>query len=117
MCIRDRKKLIALRNQTLPIYCVFRSSIYIVFSPNREVSISVRFFWKHTTYSGRFLSAETEAICGSETDSEEDFGGLFSDIDLASPKLGKTADGSCFHLHKILDSVLEALRSLILLCR
>ena len=25
-------------------------------------------------------------------DSEEDFGGLFSDIDLASPKLGKTAD-------------------------
>ena len=25
-------------------------------------------------------------------DSEEDFGGLFSDIDLASPKLGKTTD-------------------------
>ena len=25
-------------------------------------------------------------------DSEDDFGGLFSDIDLASPKLGKTAD-------------------------
>ena len=25
-------------------------------------------------------------------DREEDFGGLFSDIDLASPKLGKTAD-------------------------
>jgi len=25
-------------------------------------------------------------------DSEEDFGGLFSDIDLASPKLGKTSD-------------------------
>ena len=25
-------------------------------------------------------------------DSEEDFGGLFSDIDLASPKLGKTAN-------------------------
>ena len=25
-------------------------------------------------------------------ESEEDFGGLFSDIDLASPKLGKTAD-------------------------
>jgi len=25
-------------------------------------------------------------------DSEEDFGGLFSDIDLASPKLGKTAE-------------------------
>mgnify|MGYP000692946754 FL=1 len=25
-------------------------------------------------------------------DSEDDFGGLFSDIDLASPKLGKTAN-------------------------
>lgn len=39
-----RKKLIALRNQTLPIHCVFRFSIRIVFSPNREFSISVRFF-------------------------------------------------------------------------
>ena len=31
-------------------------------------------------------------MCIRDRDSEDDFGGLFSDIDLASPKLGKTAD-------------------------
>ena len=38
-------------------------------------------------------------------DSEEDFGGLFSDIDLASPKLGKTADDK----NSLISSVLIAL--------
>lgn len=38
-------------------------------------------------------------------DSEEDFGGLFSDIDLASPKLGKTADDK----NVLVSSVLTAL--------
>jgi type I restriction enzyme M protein len=38
-------------------------------------------------------------------DSEEDFGGLFSDIDLASPKLGKTADDK----NTLISNVLLAL--------
>ena len=38
-------------------------------------------------------------------DSEEDFGGLFSDIDLASPKLGKTADDK----NSLVSNVLLAL--------
>ncbi len=38
-------------------------------------------------------------------DSEDDFGGLFSDIDLASPKLGKTADDK----NKLIGEVLIAL--------
>lgn len=39
---------------------------------------------------GRSLKRIEDSTLGQ--DSEEDFGGLFSDIDLASPKLGKTAD-------------------------
>ncbi len=38
-------------------------------------------------------------------DSEDDFGGLFSDIDLASPKLGKTADDK----NNLISGVLTAL--------
>ena len=38
-------------------------------------------------------------------DSEEDFGGLFSDIDLASPKLGKTTDDK----NTLISNVLLAL--------
>lgn len=38
-------------------------------------------------------------------ESEEDFGGLFSDIDLASPKLGKTADDK----NTLVSNVLKAL--------
>lgn len=38
-------------------------------------------------------------------DSEEDFGGLFSDIDLASPKLGKTSDDK----NQLISNVLLAL--------
>ena len=38
-------------------------------------------------------------------ESEEDFGGLFSDIDLASPKLGKTADDK----NTLISNVLLAL--------
>ena len=38
-------------------------------------------------------------------DSEEDFGGLFSDIDLASPKLGKTAEDK----NQLISNVLLAL--------
>jgi len=41
-------------------------------------------------------------------DSEEDFGGLFSDIDLASPKLGKTADDK----NNLISSVLTALNGI-----
>lgn len=37
-------------------------------------------------------------------DSEDDFGGLFSDLDLASPKLGKTADDK----NKLISDVLIA---------
>ena len=40
--------------------------------------------------------------------SEEDFGGLFSDIDLASPKLGKTADDK----NNLISSVLVALNGI-----
>lgn len=41
-------------------------------------------------------------------DSEEDFGGLFSDIDLASPKLGKTSDDK----NKLISDVLTALNEI-----
>jgi len=41
-------------------------------------------------------------------DSEEDFGGLFSDIDLASPKLGKTADDK----NTLISNVLTALNGI-----
>ena len=41
-------------------------------------------------------------------ESEEDFGGLFSDIDLASPKLGKTADDK----NNLISSVLTALNGI-----
>lgn len=41
-------------------------------------------------------------------ESEEDFGGLFSDIDLASPKLGKTADDK----NNLISSVLVALNGI-----
>lgn len=41
-------------------------------------------------------------------DSNEDFGGLFSDIDLASPKLGKTADDK----NTLISSVLVALNGI-----
>jgi len=41
-------------------------------------------------------------------DSEEDFGGLFSDIDLASPKLGKTSDDK----NQLISNVLVALNEI-----
>lgn len=41
-------------------------------------------------------------------DSEDDFGGLFSDIDLASPKLGRTADDK----NKLVSGVLTALNGI-----
>ena len=41
-------------------------------------------------------------------DSEEDFGGLFSDIDLASPKLGKTTDDK----NQLISNVLLALNDI-----
>lgn len=41
-------------------------------------------------------------------DSEDDFGGLFSDLDLASPKLGKTADDK----NKLISDVLTSFSSL-----
>ena len=41
-------------------------------------------------------------------DSVDDFGGLFSDIDLASPKLGKTADDK----NKLISDVLAALNGI-----
>lgn len=41
-------------------------------------------------------------------DSEDDFGGLFSDLDLASPKLGKTADDK----NKLISNVLIALNGI-----
>lgn len=41
-------------------------------------------------------------------DSEEDFGGLFSDIDLASPKLGKTSDDK----NQLISNVLLALNGI-----
>lgn len=41
-------------------------------------------------------------------DSEEDFGGLFSDIDLASPKLGKTSDDK----NTLISNVLMALNEI-----
>ena len=41
-------------------------------------------------------------------DSEEDFGGLFSDIDLASPKLGKTSDDK----NQLISKVLLALNDI-----
>ena len=41
-------------------------------------------------------------------DSEDDFGGLFSDIDLASPKLGKTADDK----NRLISDVLIALNGI-----
>lgn len=41
-------------------------------------------------------------------DSEEDFGGLFSDIDLASPKLGKTSDDK----NQLISNVLLALNAI-----
>lgn len=41
-------------------------------------------------------------------DSEEDFGGLFSDIDLASPKLGKTSDDK----NQLISNVLLALNDI-----
>lgn len=41
-------------------------------------------------------------------DSEEDFGGLFSDIDLASPKLGKTAEDK----NSLISNVLLALNEI-----
>ncbi|GAB3023110.1 type I restriction-modification system subunit M [Niabella terrae] len=41
-------------------------------------------------------------------DSEEDFGGLFSDIDLASPKLGKTSDDK----NRLVSDVLVALNGI-----
>ncbi len=44
----------------------------------------------------------------SVRESEEDFGGLFSDIDLASPKLGKTADDK----NNLISSVLTALNGI-----
>lgn len=41
-------------------------------------------------------------------DSEDDFGGLFSDIDLASPKLGKTSDDK----NRLISDVLIALNGI-----
>ncbi|MCM1138599.1 MAG: type I restriction-modification system subunit M [Muribaculum sp.] len=54
----------------------------------------------------RSLKRIEDSTLGQE--SEEDFGGLFSDIDLASPKLGKTADGK----NNLISSVLTALNGI-----
>ena len=51
----------------------------------------------------RSLKKIEDSTIGQE--SEDDFGGLFSDIDLASPKLGKTADDK----NKLISDVLVAL--------
>ena len=54
----------------------------------------------------RSLKRIEDSTLGQE--SEEDFGGLFSDIDLASPKLGKTADDK----DNLISSVLTALNGI-----
>ena len=54
----------------------------------------------------RSLKRIEDSTLGQE--SEEDFGGLFSDIDLASPKLGKTADDK----NNLISSVLTALNGM-----
>lgn len=54
----------------------------------------------------RSLKRIEDSTLGQE--SEEDFGGLFSDIDLASPKLGKTADDK----NNLISSVLTALNGI-----
>ena len=51
----------------------------------------------------RSLKRIEDSTTGQE--SEDDFGGLFSDIDLASPKLGRTADDK----NKLVSEVLTAL--------
>lgn len=54
----------------------------------------------------RSLKRIEDSTLGQE--SEEDFGGLFSDIDLASPKLGKTADDK----NNLISNVLIALNGI-----
>ena len=54
----------------------------------------------------RSLKKIEDSTIGQE--SEDDFGGLFSDIDLASPKLGKTADDK----NKLISDVLVALNGI-----
>lgn len=54
----------------------------------------------------RSLKRIEDSTLGQE--SEADFGGLFSDIDLASPKLGKTADDK----NNLISSVLTALNGI-----
>ena len=54
----------------------------------------------------RSLKRIEDSTLGQE--SEEDFGGLFSDIDLASPKLGKTAEDK----NKLISNVLIALNGI-----
>ena len=54
----------------------------------------------------RSLKLIEDSTLGQE--SEEDFGGLFSDIDLASPKLGKTVDDK----NNLISSVLTALNGI-----
>ena len=54
----------------------------------------------------RSLKRIEDSTLGQE--SEEDFGGLFSDIDLASPKLGKTADDK----NNLISNVLTALNGI-----
>ena len=54
----------------------------------------------------RSLKKIEDSTIGQE--SEDDFGGLFSDIDLASPKLGKTADDK----NKLVGEVLLALNGI-----
>ena len=54
----------------------------------------------------RSLKKIEDSTIGQE--SEDDFGGLFSDIDLASPKLGETADDK----NKLISEVLVALNGI-----
>ncbi|PAW93923.1 type I restriction-modification system subunit M [Mucilaginibacter sp. MD40] len=54
----------------------------------------------------RSMKRIEDSTIGQE--SEDDFGGLFSDIDLASPKLGKTADDK----NKLVSEVLVALNGI-----
>ena len=54
----------------------------------------------------RSLKRIEDSTLGQE--SEEDFGGLFSDIDLASPKLGKTSEDK----NNLISSVLTALNGI-----
>ena len=59
------------------------------------------------TFKQLWQSGEEDAL-ELQQESEDDFGGLFSDIDLASPKLGKTTDDK----NTLISNVLIALNGI-----